>query len=152
MSKLGDGVLKKSWMCSAVGLALLLGCTAPPVSPSATPTGGIGFDGSVNLQMASLYDDGTGRVALSGAMKAYRSGVSSFTLSSPAGLTCTGQTDETWSGQQTCSDGSTFTFTIPADQRGKLSGAYIVQAPGVRIAVGWGRKANEAALVALLDQ
>ena len=145
-----------SRICATVGLTCLLGCTVPTqgamTDASAAPTTGIAFDGSVNLRLASVYDDGTDRVALFGAMKAYRSGISSFTLSSPAGLTCTGQTDQSWSGRQTCSDGSTFAFTIPPDQRGKLSGAYIVQAPGARIAVGWGRKASEATLAGLLDQ
>lgn len=143
-------------ICATVGLACLLGCTVPTqgivTTPPATPATGIARDGSIKLRLAAVYDDGSDRVALLGSMKAYRSGVSSFTLSSPAGFTCTGQTDETWTGQQTCSDGSTFTFTIPPDQRAKLSGAYIVQAHGARIAVGWGRKADQATLGALLNR
>ena len=156
IAKAGCVMRRTSWMSATAGLAFLLGCTVPTegilTSAPASPTAGIAVDGSVTLRLASVYDDGSDRLALFGTMKAYRSGVSSFTLSSPAGFTCSGRTDETWSGRQTCSDGSSFAFTIPPDQRGKLSGAYIVPMPGARVAIGWGRKADQVALGVLLNR
>lgn len=143
--------MRTSVWAAACGVFWLAAC-AMPVDPTTGQPATVSMDGSVVLPLASVYDDGTGQLYMEGTMKAYRSGVSSFAQKSEGGFSCTGATDESWSGTQTCSDGSVFRFAIPADQRGKLSGAYLMADKGARIAVGWGGKANQASLTEMLAQ
>lgn len=77
---------------------------------------------------------------------------SQFSLAAEDGSrTCDGTTRSDGTGAMTCSDGRSYTISVPRPPYGRFHGSYVEQLGEERVAVGWGNRADPAAWRPLLD-
>jgi hypothetical protein len=95
-------------------------------------------------------DDGQ-EFAFSGQLAINPDGSSRVVMTNPeATVQCAGQIDRRGQGQIVCPGQLVTPISIPRDQFGQFHGAFVDRRPGYDLAVGWGDRADAAALRAML--
>jgi hypothetical protein len=128
------------WVGLVGGLAAIAGCDVKP---------GMFTDG-LPLVTVQHAPDGTETV-MTGRILPKMNYSSTFALSAEGGSTCSGSFTSTGNGAMTCSDGLSIDISVPSDQYGRTTGAYLVENGGIGVAVGWGDKADAALLRAMFQ-
>lgn len=132
----------RSSTLAMLSVAVLGGCAVAALAP--VPFSTLPLVNVVEMNDGSVYE-------LSGEIVVNMNKTSTFSVASADGdIVCKGATDTKGRGSSVCNGGLTIVFNIPKDKFGKFNGSYVDTQPDYRVAVGWGKEADLAALRAML--
>lgn len=132
----------RSSVITLLSAAALSGCAVAALAP--VPFSTLPLANVVVMNDGSVYE-------LTGELVVNMNKTSTFSVASADGdLVCKGSADSKGRGANVCNGGLTIPFNVPKDKFGKFNGSYVDTQPDYRVAVGWGKEADLAALRAML--
>lgn len=132
----------RSSVMTLMSAAVLSGCAAAPLVP--VPSSTLPLANVVVMNDGAVYE-------LTGQLVVNMNKTSTFSVASADGdILCKGSADNKGRGANVCNGGLTIAFNVPNEKFGKFNGSYVDTQPDYRVAVGWGKEADLAALRAML--